>query len=66
MSTLKIKKFLELKKKVDEVKPDVIYITMIHYWLPILRVLFRKYKFVYTVMTQCPYGENILNKLLTI
>ena len=64
-STLKIKKFLELKKKVDEVKPDVIYITMIHYWLPILRVLFRKYKFVYTAHDPIPHsGENILNKFI--
>jgi glycosyltransferase involved in cell wall biosynthesis len=42
LSTLRIKKFFNLREKIMAFKPDVIYYPMIHIWTPIINLLIRK------------------------
>lgn len=60
-STIKIKKFIDLKTKVDHFKPDIIYYPMIHFWLPIINFMFRKIPQIFTAHDPKPHlGEHFL------
>lgn len=48
LSFFNLKKFIEIKKQINEFKPDVIYFPFFHLWLPLISWFFPKIPKVYT------------------
>lgn len=48
-STFNVKKFHKLKKQIDEFNPDIIYHTMSYPWLPIINLLGKRFKIIFTI-----------------
>ncbi|OXT09508.1 hypothetical protein CE561_00655 [Thermoanaerobacterium thermosaccharolyticum] len=62
LSTMNIKKFLNLKKKILNFRPDVLYYPMIHTWTPIINMFIKQVPKIVTLHDPKPHKgeENII------
>lgn len=62
INTLKFWNFIRLKKIIKEFSPDYVYIPMIHWWNPIVNLISKPAKVIFTVhdVTQHKGEENLL------
>ncbi|WP_434655852.1 glycosyltransferase family 4 protein [Thermoanaerobacterium thermosaccharolyticum] len=62
LSTMNIKKFLSLKRKILNFRPDVLYYPMIHTWTPIINMFIKHIPKIVTIHDPRPHKgeENII------
>jgi len=69
VSSIRFKKFINLKSLINKFSPDIVFYPMIHIWTPILNYLLKKYEIYTTVhdpdmhLGEKNYFLNIIYKL---